>query len=135
VHGYASSPGALRLPYRQATHDLHCVDDPGSPYYNRIVSTAEVGERWRSAEPMRREDELYELTLDIEHNKTPVTAHHGSCIFVHVWSGAEVPVTGCTALAMRDLRSLLEWLKPDQARWVALPEPEYGALRGAWGLP
>jgi uncharacterized protein YijF (DUF1287 family) len=134
VHGYAASPGTLRLPYRHATLDQRCVDDPASPYYNQVVSMAETGERWRSAEIMRRDDDLYELALDIEHNRSPVRPGDGSCIFAHVWAGSDLPVSGCTALAKSDLRSLLEWLKPNAA-WVALPEPEYRALRSEWGLP
>jgi len=135
VHGYAASAGSLRLPYRQATADQRCVDDPGSAFYNQIVSVTETGERWRSAEHMLRDDALYELALDIEHNRSPVTPGDGSCIFAHVWSGPDVPVTGCTAFAKRDLRSLLEWLKPRAAVWVALPRAEYLALRAEWGLP
>lgn len=135
VHGYAARAGALRLPYRQASADQRCVDDPASPYYNHVLSIAETGEPWRSAEHMLREDGLYELALDIEHNRSPTTPGHGSCIFAHVWSGPDVPVSGCTALAKNDLRRLLHWLKPGAAAWVALPEPEYRALRSEWGLP
>lgn len=65
----------------------------------------------------------------------PVSSGDGSCIFAHVWSGPDVPVSGCTALAERDLRRMLEWLTPDAAAWVALPQAEYGALRSEWGLP
>jgi len=135
VHGYAPSAPRLRLPYRQASADSRCVDDPGSPFYNQVVSIAETGERWSSAEVMRRHDDLYELALDIEHNRSPVSAGKGSCIFAHVWAGPEVPVTGCTAFSKPDLRGLLEWLKPGSAAWVALPKAEYLALRAAWGLP
>ena len=135
VHGYAASPGQLGLPYRQATLDQRCVDDPASRYYNQVVSMTETGERWRSAEIMRRDDALYELALDIEHNRSPVHPGDGSCIFAHVWAGSDVPVSGCTALAKSDLRTLLEWLKPEGAAWVALPEPEYRALASEWGLP
>jgi len=135
VYGYSSLPGALRLPYRQASAELRCVDDPQSPFYNQIVSIADVGERWRSAEHMRRADTLYELALVIQHNDAPVTPGAGSCIFAHVWAGSDVPVSGCTALDERDLRRLLEWLEPTKAAWVALPEAEYRALRAAWRLP
>jgi D-alanyl-D-alanine dipeptidase len=135
VHGYAATMPGLRLPYRQATADARCVDDPSSAYYNQIVSIAETGERWRSAEIMLRHDDLYELALDIEHNRSPIRPGSGSCIFAHVWAGREVPVSGCTALSKADLRGLLEWLKPESAAWVALPEAEYVALRATWGLP
>lgn len=133
VHGYADT-SSLQLPYQASTAQQRCVDDPHSVHYNRVVSTAEVSETWSSAELMRRRDDMYELALDLEHNKAPVVPGHGSCIFAHVWAGAEVPVTGCTALAKPALRDLLAWLKPG-ALWVALPEPEYRALRAAWGLP
>jgi L,D-peptidoglycan transpeptidase YkuD (ErfK/YbiS/YcfS/YnhG family) len=84
---------------------------------------------------MRRNDALYEFALDIEDNRSPVIPGDGSCIFAHAWSGPDLPVRGCTALAKRDMRLLLEWLTPNAAAWVALPEPEYRALRSAWGLP
>ncbi|HEU4582428.1 MAG TPA: DUF1287 domain-containing protein [Polyangiaceae bacterium] len=135
LHGYAAALRGVRLPYQQASAAQRCVDDPASPHYNRIVSIDETGEPWRSAEHMLRDDGLYELALDIEHNRAPVTPGHGSCIFAHVWAGPDVPVSGCTALAKSDLRRLLAWLKPDAAVWVALPEPEYRALRAEWGLP
>jgi uncharacterized protein YijF (DUF1287 family) len=135
VHGYAASRTALRLPYRQANADLRCVDDASSPQYNQIVSLRDMEPSWRSAEHMLREDGMYELALDLEHNKRPIRAGHGSCIFAHVWAGPELPVTGCTALARVDLYTLLDWLKPGEASWVALPEPEYRALRSQWGLP
>jgi len=135
VHGYSARAGALRLPYRQASADQRCVDDPTSPYYNRILSIDETGEPWHSAEHMLREDGLYELALDIEHNRSPITPGDGSCIFAHVWAGSDVPVSGCTALARSDLRRVLEWLRPGAAAWVALPQAEYRALRSEWGLP
>ena len=94
----------------------------------------------RSAEHMLRDDALYELALDIEHNRSPVTPGDGSCIFAHVWSGPEVPVSGCTAFAKRDLRSVLEWLKPDAAAWgwalayqARFPDPKIRAVLRALG--
>jgi uncharacterized protein YijF (DUF1287 family) len=135
LHGYAAGPGTLRWPYEQASADQRCVDDPSSRFYNRVVSLAANEHAWRSAEHMLRDDGIYEFALDIEHNKSPVRSGHGSCIFAHVWSGPELPVTGCTALAKRDLRALLQWLEPGRAAWVALPQAEYSALRAEWELP
>ena len=134
LHGYAEAPFDAKLSYQRADADSRCVDDAASPHYNQVVSLRDVPKTWRSAETMRRDDVMYVLALDIEHNKHPVVPGHGSCIFAHVWAGPEHPVTGCTAMAERDLRRLLAWLKPD-ALWVALPQSEYRALRSAWGLP
>ena len=134
VYGYADA-ASLQLPYRRATADVRCVDDSSSTYYNQIISAKDATEPYRSAERMLRDDVLYELALDIEHNRRPVRPGHGSCIFAHLWSGPTTPVHGCTALAKPDLQTLLTWLRPGEAAWVALPESELAALRMSWGLP
>lgn len=136
VHGYAvAAPAELKLPYQQATAQTRCVDDPNSARYNQVVAVGVVPETWKSAELMLRADDMYELALDIEHNRDPVVPGHGSCIFVHAWAGPQVPVTGCTGLAQSDLRRLLLWLKPASSAWVALPRTEYESLRNDWALP
>jgi len=135
VHGYAAdAPTGATLPYEQATARQRCVDDPQAAAYNRIVEAGPRGESWRSAERMRRDDDLYELALDIAHNRSPVVPGHGSCIFAHVWADAQTPVTGCTGMASSELKVLLIWLKPE-ALWVSLPIQEYQALRACWDLP
>jgi D-alanyl-D-alanine dipeptidase len=135
VHGYAAhAPADLSLPYEQATAAQRCVDDPRAAQYNRIVQAGPHGESWRSAERMRRDDAVYELALDIEHNRSPVVPGHGSCIFAHVWVNAQTPVAGCTGMSLPALRSLLDWLEPG-ALWVSLPVQEYQALRACWKLP
>ena len=135
VHGYApAAPDGSTLPYEQATTAQRCVDDPRATEYNRIVEAGPRGESWRTAERMRRDDAVYELALDIEHNRSPVVPGHGSCIFAHVWVNAQTPVAGCTGMALPELKALLIWLKPG-ALWVALPNQEYQALRACWDLP
>ncbi|HTU59645.1 MAG TPA: hypothetical protein VMF89_14440 [Polyangiales bacterium] len=135
LHGYAKhAPVGATLPYEQASAQQRCVDDPNAAAYNRIVEASPHGESWRSAERMRRDDDLYELALDIAHNRSPVVPGHGSCIFAHVWVDAQTPVTGCTGMALSELKTLLIWLEPD-ALWVSLPIQEYQALRACWDLP
>jgi L,D-peptidoglycan transpeptidase YkuD (ErfK/YbiS/YcfS/YnhG family) len=135
VHGYAAdAPAGSTLPYEQASAAQRCVDDPRAAQYNRIVEAGPRGESWRSAERMRRDDGVYELALDIEHNRSPVVPGHGSCIFAHVWVSAQTPVAGCTGMALSKLEELLIWLKPG-ALWVALPSQEYQALSACWDLP
>ncbi|HEY2732461.1 MAG TPA: hypothetical protein VGI70_00675, partial [Polyangiales bacterium] len=112
-----------------------CIDDPASTHYNQIVSSEHVTVDWRSAERMRRDDDLYELAIEIAHNREPTAADGGSCIFLHVWSGPDSRVTGCTALDKAQLRAIARWLEPNAALLVALPRAEYIALQRAWGLP
>lgn len=134
IYGYAAARPEAQLPYEQASNALRCVDDPTSPHYNRIVSKEDTAIDWSSAEQMRRDDELYILAIVLEHNTGPVEPGAGSCIFVHLWNGPDVGMSGCTAMAMSDLGELADWLEPD-AVLVALPRREYDALRSVWSLP
>lgn len=134
LYGYAEHANGVKLPYTASDAALRCVDDPSSPQYNQILAQPANAE-WRSAERMRRDDDLYELALVVRHNSDPITPGHGSCIFVHVWQSPTTPVTGCTALDKRNLQALTAWLQPNAAVLVALPESEYTVLAREWGLP
>src|ERR1039457_4548358 len=55
--GFAPLPPAgTTLPFRAIKPGLHCVDDGGSPFYNRIVSEEELSrpaqDLWRSSEQL-----------------------------------------------------------------------------------
>jgi uncharacterized protein YijF (DUF1287 family)/L,D-peptidoglycan transpeptidase YkuD (ErfK/YbiS/YcfS/YnhG family) len=135
AHGYAPAASeALKIPYSMSSAAERCIDDPASQHYNRIVSSALVPNDWRSAERMRRDDDLYELAIEIAHNRAPTQAGDGSCIFLHAWAGPDAAVTGCTALDKTQLRTVARWLEPN-ALLVALPRSEYTALQSTWGLP
>jgi D-alanyl-D-alanine dipeptidase len=135
AYGYDAERKGVALPYVKATAELRCVDDPKSRHYNRIVSTADTAVDWKSAEYMRREDELYEVAIVVEHNTRQTEPGAGSCIFIHVWRGPDSGMTGCTAMPMETLAVFADWLKPDATALVALPRGEYEALRGPWQLP
>ncbi len=135
AYGYPASRDSISLPYLQATPSLRCVDDPASRHYNRIVSTDSTPVDWKSAEHMRRDDELYAIAIVVEHNTGSVQLGAGSCIFIHAWKGPGIGMSGCTAMPMEALESLADWLKPGASALVALPHQEYAALREAWALP
>jgi L,D-peptidoglycan transpeptidase YkuD (ErfK/YbiS/YcfS/YnhG family) len=126
----------VRLPYRQATPDLLCIDDPSSSFYNRIVDKRQGKTVWKSYEDMLRPDGQYRLGIVVEHNADPVVPGNGSCIFLHIWAGPGVGTSGCTAMAEEDLAALLRWLSPRaNPVLVQLPEFVYSRHRKAWGLP
>ncbi|MDH3625723.1 MAG: hypothetical protein OEQ49_17795 [Myxococcales bacterium] len=135
VYGYETARPGVSLPYVQATPELRCVDDPKSVHYNRIVSTASTAPDWRSAEHMRRRDDLYSIAIVVEHNAEPTEPGAGSCIFIHVWTGPDRGMTGCTAMPADALEAFAHWLKPNAAVLVALPRSEYDALQHRWELP
>ncbi len=137
VTGYdAAGPAGLRLPYRQATPTLRCVDDARSLRYNALVDEATAARDWSSAEDMRRDDELYRFVVWVGHNDAPVEPGAGSCIFLHLRSAPGAVTAGCTAFEKEPMQRLLRWLDP-QARplLVQLPQAEYAARAAAWGLP
>lgn len=139
--GYAASADT-HMPYRALQVSDYCMDVSGSPYYNRIVDTREVGEQAvaGSSEPMRRDlhlngDRLYTVGFVIEHNAQG-RAGAGSCIFAHVWRSPSDATAGCTAMPEGVMRQLLAWLKPeDHPVFVLLPQDAYTRVRSHWQLP
>ncbi len=140
VFGYApgDSMTELRMPYIQATEALKCVDDPADDAYNTLVNAPASGSpTWQSAEDMRRHDEAYRLGIFVDHNAgSSRKPGGGSCIFLHVWSGADSPTVGCTAMPLPRVVDLAGWL--DAAAHpvlVQLPDEVYTRLKPAWHLP
>ena len=126
--------GVARIPYRQLTDRTEGIDDPQSRHYNRIVEPGSVGERdWKSSERMRVEP--YRWGAVVAHNWDQVPGA-GSCIFLHVWEGAGVPTSGCTAMSAAEMLRLVRWLdRSKNPLLVQLPAAEYRRLRDAWKLP
>ncbi len=132
--GYASTAPEGGLPYTHATASLRCVDDRNSSFYNQIVDSAEVQVDWKSAETMRRKDELYEWGVVVDHNGDAVPGA-GSCIFLHVGRPGKGTV-GCTAMNADELKEVMAWLDPaEHPVMVQVPSPVYEAHRQEWGLP
>ncbi|MBA3397940.1 MAG: hypothetical protein H0T89_35275 [Deltaproteobacteria bacterium] len=134
LYGYGHpKPAAAPLRYTEVDARWKCVDDPASRHYARIVDRSAVTVDWKSAEDMRRPDELYRWVVDVAHNPGHAPGA-GSCIFLHVWRDATSPTVGCTAMAEDRLATLIDSLGA-AAVVVQLPAAEYAALVGPWGLP
>jgi L,D-peptidoglycan transpeptidase YkuD (ErfK/YbiS/YcfS/YnhG family) len=144
--GYAPPAQARRvkLPYLHAKEAVQCVDDAQSAYYNQVVDRAQIKTPdWQSHEEMRRKDELYRWGVVVEHNAGSVSNQRsqaqprgGSCIFLHIWSGAGRGTAGCTAMEAKLMEEVLYWLDPQkQPVLVQLPEREFARLQEAWKLP
>jgi len=135
--GYAkTAPPGTRLPYREATATLRCVDDPRSPHYNRLVDEAATKKDWSSAEDMRRRDDLYRLVVWVGLNDAPPRPDAGSCIFLHFRDREDSVTEGCTAFDLGVMEELLAWLDPAlRPVLVQLPAPARARLAADWGLP
>ena len=109
--GAEPHPGWIKLPYLHCTQHHWGIDDVRSGHYNQIVDDRTVGCDWTGPETMVPSSGCYKLGAVIAHNP-----HHqpglGSCIFMHLWLGENVPTAGCTAMSEPHLRQVLTWLDP-----------------------
>jgi L,D-peptidoglycan transpeptidase YkuD (ErfK/YbiS/YcfS/YnhG family) len=96
------------LPVRRIGPDDAWCEDPLDRRYNQSFkrSANEPGDR------LRREDGLYDLIIEIDHNTRPRVARLGSAVFIHVARDAFGPTAGCVALRRGDLRRLLSRIGP-----------------------
>jgi L,D-peptidoglycan transpeptidase YkuD (ErfK/YbiS/YcfS/YnhG family) len=87
--------------------DAWC-EDPADRRYNRPFgrSANEPGDR------LRRDDHLYDLIVEIDHNTRPRIAGRGSAVFIHLAREGFGPTAGCVSLRRRDLQILLSRLSP-----------------------
>jgi len=139
--GFAAKlPANVFFRYEQIQPDMHCIDDAGSAYYNRIVSKSMLGmatgKRGNSSERLVEMVEEYRWLIVVDYNRQDPKPGAGSCIFLHIWRSAEKGTAGCTAMAEQDLLALLGWLRNEKnPLLVQLPRAEYERVWKAWGLP
>ncbi len=88
-------------------HDGWC-DDPAHPLYNRPVSLPFAA----SHEKLWRDDQAYDLIVELGYNDDPVVPGRGSAIFMHVAKPGFTPTEGCVAMEKEDLLAVLELLQP-----------------------
>lgn len=136
--GYAQAADAhvTTFPYQQLTPTVEGIDDVGSRYYNRIVDAAELKDKdWKSSERMLRDDDLYLWGVIVGHNSKPWPGF-GSCIFLHIWRGANQGTAGCTAMPAKYIETLVRWLdQQSHPVLVQLPYEDYIRLKPQWQLP
>jgi L,D-peptidoglycan transpeptidase YkuD (ErfK/YbiS/YcfS/YnhG family) len=96
------------LPLRAIAPDDAWCEDASDRRYNRAFrrSANEPGDR------LRREDGLYDLIIEIDHNTRPRVARLGSAVFIHVARAAFGPTAGCVALRRDDLLKVLARIGP-----------------------
>ena len=94
---------ATRLPARRIHADDGWCEDPRDRRYNRPVKIPPRS----NADRLKREDELYDFIIEIDHNTRPRVAGRGSAVFIHVARPGFAPTAGCIALTLGSLRQLL----------------------------
>jgi L,D-peptidoglycan transpeptidase YkuD (ErfK/YbiS/YcfS/YnhG family) len=96
------------LPVRPIVPADAWSEDPADRRYNRPVrrKPGEPGDR------LMRQDGLYDLIIEIDHNDRPRIAGRGSAVFIHVARDGFRPTAGCVGLRRNDLIRLLGRLSP-----------------------
>jgi L,D-peptidoglycan transpeptidase YkuD (ErfK/YbiS/YcfS/YnhG family) len=103
----SARPRTLLTPRRLRRSDGWC-DAVGDRCYNRPVTRPYPA----SSEALWRPDHLYDLIVDIGHNRERRVQGRGSAIFMHVAHADLAPTEGCVALRATDLRRLLTCIGP-----------------------
>lgn len=102
---------ADRLKTLKTTLPVHAIapkdgwcDEPRDSCYNKMISLPYPA----SAEPLWREDNLYNIVVVLGYNDNPVIPHLGSAIFLHCINKEYEPTRGCIALHEEDLVEILK---------------------------
>src|SRR5262245_45902708 len=91
---------ATALPVRRITPADAWCEDPADRRYNRHVQRADG----QPGDRLRREDHLYDLVIEIDHNTRPRTTGRGSAVFLHLARPGLAPTAGCVAFPAAALR-------------------------------
>ena len=99
---------ATLLPTQPIGADDGWCEDPRDRRYNQPVKIPKQS----AVDRLRREDNLYDFIVEIDHNTRPRIAGRGSAVFIHVARPGFAPTAGCVALEHGALRRLLARLGP-----------------------
>lgn len=94
------------IPIRRIGEDDGWCEDPRDRNYNRPVKLSPSS----SADRLWREDHLYDLVIELDHNTRPRVPFRGSAVFIHFARKGFTPTAGCVALKRGDLQKLLPLL-------------------------
>ncbi len=92
-------------------------DAPDHALYNKPVKIPFEA----SHENLWRDDNLYNVFVDLGYNDDPVVAGKGSAIFFHVASQKGAATEGCVALDQEDLLTVLKNCGPDTFMEIRIP--------------
>lgn len=89
------------LPVRRITGTDAWCEDPADRRYNRPIHAGATGDR------LWRDDHLYDLIVEIDHNTRPRIKGHGSAVFLHVARPGLGPTAGCIAMPLAELKRVV----------------------------
>ena len=83
--------------------NLGWCNDPRSSMYNREIYFPYK----YSAEKLYRQDNIYDIFINIKYNQSPIVKRKGSAIFLHLIKKKYKPTEGCVAISKEDFFKIL----------------------------
>jgi L,D-peptidoglycan transpeptidase YkuD (ErfK/YbiS/YcfS/YnhG family) len=97
------------LPVRAIGPEDAWCEDPASRHYNQPIRL----EATQSGDRLKRDDQLYDFIVEIDHNHTPRIAGRGSAVFLHLARDNFGPTAGCVSITKPAMLRLLRRLGAD----------------------
>lgn len=98
-------PGTA-LPVRRIRADDAWCEDPQDRRYNRPFRRGPGS----PGDLLARDDRLYDVIIEIDHNRRPRVAGRGSAVFLHLARPGFGPTAGCVAMTGAQIRRLIRQL-------------------------
>jgi L,D-peptidoglycan transpeptidase YkuD (ErfK/YbiS/YcfS/YnhG family) len=97
------------LPVRAIKPEDAWCEDPASRHYNQPVLLPQD----RGGDRLKRDDQLYDFIVEIDHNSAPRIKGRGSAVFLHLARDNFGPTAGCVSMTKSAMRHLLARLGPE----------------------
>ena len=101
------------LKINQITKYCGWCNDIKSHYYNKHIKINNFRSLNTNYESLWREDNVYDIIIEISHNIKPTIKNKGSAIFIHCSFEDFRTTSGCVALKKRDLMFLIKNLNSE----------------------
>ena len=118
------------LPIRLIHRSVVWCEDASSPHYNRPQRVSGL-DHTTHPERLWRKDHLYDVVLELTHNRSPAIAGLGSAVFIHLYRTPNHATRGCVGLDRSFLYSMIsDWARSgSQPLRVRLDWPPYRNLQ------
>ena len=99
------------ISFKKITKNCGWCDDHKSQSYNKYCNIDKMNLQGEGYEKLWREDSVYDILIETNHNSEPTLKNKGSAIFIHCSFSDLRSTAGCIALKKKDLIYLLTQLK------------------------
>ena len=99
------------LKINQITKHCGWCNDIKNHYYNKYIKIYNFRSPDPNYERLWRDDNVYDIIIEISHNTKPIIKNKGSAIFIHCSFEDFRTTAGCVALKKRDLMFLIKNIK------------------------